>query len=50
MTRDLRRLHRVAWWILPVLLGVLVAAAVVVRARAARALTPSSPDRVEGAR
>lgn len=50
MTRDLRRLHRVAWWILPVLLTVLLTAAVVVRVHAARALAPSTRGQVEGAR
>lgn len=52
MTRDLRRAHRVCWWVLPPLLAVLVGAAWIARGRAERALERGlvSPSEHEGAR
>ena len=50
MTRDLRRHHRVMWFVLPVLLVVLWAAAAMTRARAERALAGSVPETAEGTR
>lgn len=49
MTRDLRRAHRVVWWLLPLLMAGLLLSAWMVRESATRSLTQDSPPSQERA-